>query len=283
MTTTYDITKENVLEFDLAPAPEPEPTSNTVLAPPEPMMDPRFVQRRVMVVRERGKRRLHVLIGLVSVLVAVLIAYWAVHSPFLDIDRVNVEATRNVTSDEIRVAAGVDMGSATLLADLGAIASRVEKLPWVAEAQVTRAMPGTIRIKVRERVARVWVRRPSGPVALIDRHGRIVDDVETAPVGIPELRGLAKVPNLGAVLDSADGTRGLDVLEKLPANFRSSVFAVEVVKGQIKLAMGFGLEVRLGDLRDIATKAAAAEAVIRALPERARYVDVRVPGAPAVG
>ncbi len=281
MTTTYDITKENVLEFDLAPAPEP--TSNTVLAPPEPMMDPRFVQRRVMVVRERGKRRLHVLIGLVSVLVAVVIAYWAVHSPFLDIDRVNVSATRNVTSDEIRVAAGVDMGSATLFADLGAIASRVEKLPWVAEAHVTRAMPGTIRIKVRERVARVWARRPSGPVALIDRHGRIVDDVETAPVGIPELRGLATVPKVGAVLASADGTRGLDVLEKLPAHFRSSVFAVEVVKGQIKLAMGFGLEVRLGDLRDIATKAAAAEAVIRALPERARYVDVRVPGAPAVG
>jgi cell division septal protein FtsQ len=73
------------------------------------------------------------------------------------IEAIEVRGTRTLTADEIRALAPVALGDNVFRADLGRIERALEVQPWIADASVSRRLPHTIEIEIREREAAALV------------------------------------------------------------------------------------------------------------------------------
>jgi len=264
-------------------------------------IDPRMHERRVTVLREQGRRRLRILLGLLTAACVVGLAWLVVHSPLLAVSSVSVRGAQQESAATIAKVAGVHDGDATLFVDGGRVARRVEALPWIEQARVSRDLPHGITISVVERVPVAWVRRaaPGGApaaIALVDRTGRVLADVAAPPPGLAELVGVRRAGPPGGTIVPA---RVAVSLMTLPEGLRAQVSrlvlgddaAVLTLAAPPNGAVPAAREVRLGRLQgtsvqDTATKGRAALAVLDALAgrgQRVGYVDVHVPEAPATG
>lgn len=266
-----------------------------------PRVDPRMRERRVAVVRAQGRRRLRVLLAITGVACVVGLAWVIVQSPLLAVEHVRVRGAQHTGADAVLHAAAVGEHVPVLLVDTGAIARRVEHLPWVARAVVHRDPPHALRIDVTERVMVAWVPAPAPATAvgLVDDTGRVVAVAPHAPRGLPEITGVPFVPAPGATIRPATLAH---VLAPLPAGLRSEVRTVtgDAASATLVLQSGDAAqspagggptvsppaadEVRLGPAVDLRAKGEAAWAVLQRLgAQHVRYVDVEVPSAPATG
>ncbi len=240
-------------------------------------IDPRLRARRVAVAREAGRRRLRILLAALSTVCLAGLAWLAVQSPLLDVDRVSVRGTEHLSPAEVRRAAGVERRDALLLVDRGAVARRVEQLPWAADVSVGRRLPGTLVIDVTER----------RPVAWVHADGRVLARVPEPPSGLAELQGVGDVPEPGRSVGRAAAV--LRAVGDLPAGLRAEVASARTEGGRsvVRFREGPGAppvgEIRLGGLDDLPAKVAAAVAVVGKLDGRVAYLDVSVPQAPVTG
>ena len=160
-------------------------------------IDPRIRERRIEVKREAGRKRLRVLLAAIVAFVAVGTAYLIVVSPLLDVDHVRVTGVQHLDAADVAGVAGVRLGAPLLRVDTGAVAARVERMPWVASAKVSRALPGTLRITVTERVPVAWVRRDDAHVVLLASDGTAIADAAAPPAGLVEVPRRAARPGHG--------------------------------------------------------------------------------------
>lgn len=260
---------------------------NTTSVPGE-HIDPRIRARRVEVIREQGRRRLRILLVSVSLLCAVGLGWLVVQSPLLAVRHVKITGAAHVTVAEVQSAAHVGHGAALVTLDRGTVARRVEALPWVARASVTKHLPGTVRITIVERAPAAWVRTRTGApqgadIALVDATGRVLGVVASAPTGLPELTGIGPVPEPGARV----GRTLLDVRAGLGPELGPFVTAIGLSPGGVSLRLATGAaagEIRLGRPDDLRAKVDAALAVLRSLGgQHVGYIDVSVPQNPATG
>jgi cell division protein FtsQ len=253
--------------------------ADTPEAPPASPVDPRFRARRAAVQRELGRRRLRILVTVASVVVAVGAAYLAVESPFLDVDRVDVVGTRHLPVDEVRRVVEVAHGDALLRIDLGAVERRVEALPWVADADASRDLPGALRVHVTERAPVAFVRGDDGTATLVAADGTVLGVVLVPPPEAVEITGVRRVPSPGSVL-SPPAAAG--AVAQLPPALATRVGVIALRDGgDVALGLRAGGEVRVCSLDDLPAKGAAALAVLeRVAPSPVDYVNVCVPGAP---
>jgi cell division protein FtsQ len=207
-------------------------------------------------------------------------AIGVVLSPLLALDDVTVVGAGDRAAEVHRVVDG-DLGSALLLLDTGAVAGRVERLPWVADARIERELPNSLRIVVTERAPVAWARTADGSVALVDGRGFVLAVALTPPDGMPELRDIAQVPPLGGRISPTGGARVAAALEPLAGRIKDVVVDAD---GQTVLHVLDGPELRFGGPDRLAEKARSAAAVLQATdPSSLTYVDVRVPSAPVTG
>ena len=249
------------------PAPAPVPVE----------MDPRIEARRAEVQREYGRKRLRVLV-IVAVAVVLLVgSYLTVESPFLDVDRIEVVGAQHVLPKRVRAAARVDEGRALLHVDLGAVARRIEKLPWVDRAHVERDLPGTLRIDIDEAKAVAYV-RTRGMIAAIGRDDRVIAWARDVPAGAIEVTGVRRVPKRGELLSPGGTAR---VIAALPPELAPRARSVALRSDGVVVLLDAG-EVRLGGVNDLDAKFAAAVAVMRASYANGafEYIDVSVPTSP---
>jgi cell division protein FtsQ len=241
-------------------------------------IDPRIRERRIEVQREAGRKRLRTIAVAMCIFLAIGSVYLLVQSPILDVDHVRVTGTARLDPAAVADAAAVTRGSPILRLDTGAAARRVERLPWVADAKVTRALPGTVRVAVRERVPVAFVRRDDGKVVLVDTSGFAIAVSDPPADGPIEIRGVRRVPAVGTTLAPRNVA---GITRELPAALGAHVGAIDVADG-VRLLLRSGGEVRLCTATDIAAKGAAANAVIaRRGAQRFAYVDVCVPQSPS--
>jgi len=158
-------------------------------------MDPRFRARRVAVRRSEGRRRLRRLVTLLVVAGALGLVYLITRSPLLDVDHVRVTGAENAGTDTVLAAAGIDIGSPMTDAPVAAAHDRVAALPWIESVEVNRKWPGSIDIRVVERVAAGVLLTPDGTHWLIDGTGRVIAPVEGKPAELPAIvLGAVAVP-----------------------------------------------------------------------------------------
>jgi cell division protein FtsQ len=240
-------------------------------------IDPRIRERRIEVIREAGRRRLRITLVVASAIIVIGLAYLTIRSPLLDLDHVRVTGARQESASEVQAAARVHLGDPLLFVDTGAIARRVERLPWVERAVVHRDLPGTLRIAITDYVPSAYVRRPDGRVVLIASNGRAVALARITPRVAVEIRGLRVVPAVGALLSPPEAA---NLMPQLPARLREMVGAIDIGES-FSLDLRSGGQVRLGTPDHLRAKGLAALGVLdRLAGQPFTYIDVSAPQAP---
>jgi len=93
-----------------------------------------------------------------------------------EIRRITAKGAIETAEQEILNAVGPVVGSSMLHFDADRARAQVEQIGWVRSAAVSKLLPNTINISVRERVpAAVW--QLSGALHLIDENGAIIREV----------------------------------------------------------------------------------------------------------
>ena len=130
-------------------------------------------QRFAARTRARRWRTAGWVIAVVVLIGAIAGAAWAVAwSSLFDIRTIEVRGTSNLSADEVLTAAQVPRGVPLIHADTDEIAQRVEALLLVADAQVSRHWPNTLRIEITERTTAAVVADGERCVRTARRHWR---------------------------------------------------------------------------------------------------------------
>jgi cell division protein FtsQ len=244
-------------------------------------IDPRIRARRTAVARDAGRRRLRVLASVGALLALLPVGWLVTRTPLLDVDRIEVDGAARTGTETVREAAAIGDGAPLLDVDTGAAAARVEALPWVARAKVTRQPPGDVRIAVEERAPAAVV-AADGRLALVDETGRVLAGVASAPAGLVTVDGLAALPAPGDQVPESLRP-ALAVALRVAAALEERAAAVRSTDGGLEVSLAEGGLALLGTADDLDTKLVALVAVLdqvdRGCLER---VDVRVPTSPVL-
>ena len=167
--------------------------------------------------------------------------------------------------------------------DLDAAQVDVAALPTVASVRFDRAYPHTLRVVVvPERP--VAVVRQGAASFVVSQRGRVMARVDRKVK--PDLARIwvAKDVRLdpGAFVDGDLVTAVRAVAPLAGIHFPSRVVSVRTTDG-LTLRLRSGLELRLGDTREVDLKLAVADRVLRVLPPGSGYLDVSVPDRPVAG
>jgi cell division protein FtsQ len=116
----------------------------------------------------------------------------AASASFFQMRTVEVQGTSRVSADEVKTVVRRDAEqSGVWNADLKGISSRLERLPWVRTAVVSRVLPDGIRVRISERVPRAVVRTGSGRFRWIDEDAVLLGEMlPTDQIPAFFLRGL---------------------------------------------------------------------------------------------
>jgi cell division protein FtsQ len=210
--------------------------------------------------------------ALFAVLVLAVLAGvgWALlGSSLLVVRHVEVTGNRLVTAAQVRSAARIPAGQPLARVNTAAAAARVERIPAVLSAKVTRAWPQTIVIAVRERTPGVAVAVGAG-FDLVDEYGVTVQWAAHKPAGLPLL---AAPP--AALRGSPDVRSAVLVLRALPRGLRRKVVSVLAASPtSVTLYLSDGATVLWGGTGHAAQKSAELAMLLRT---HARYYDVSDP------
>jgi len=254
-------------------------------------VDRALLLRRRALKQAEGRRRL-ALLCLAVVVVLAPAGYWILaSSSAFAVSGITVTGGGAIVSAEVRQAAAEAVkGKSLLRVDAGDVARAVERLPYVRTAAVDRSFPHTLSIRITTyRPAAVVKSGKSG--SLISADGRVLSE------GVPEKSELPVI-RVADGLTLAPGTRvrhgavatALAVLHSVPSSFSRRVGHLHKLMTDdtgIVAVIGRGLHLRLGSGDQLDLKLQVAVRVLRSMQPATRsalgYVDVTVPGRPALG
>jgi cell division protein FtsQ len=229
-------------------------------------------RRRRRVLARRGLRR-RLLLALAALLVVAVVAgsVWLVFwSSYLTVRSAQVTGNTTVGTARIERAADVPVGRPLARVDLAAIRRRVEAIPAVKSADVSRAWPHRVHVVVTERVPIAVVNQGEGLRAL-DADGVMFGSYAKVPKRLPLVRTQPDTPQEAL----AEGGK---VIASLPASIASRVATIEVDSvDQISLVLKNGRRVMWGSAEESAQKA---EVLTDMLRQPGQTIDVTVPGRP---
>jgi cell division protein FtsQ len=111
----------------------------------------------------------------------------------LRVGRLEVRGSHFLSEGEVRELVGVAVGESILALDIEALKGRLRASPWVADATVSRALPDTIRVEIRERVPLALAELDR--LYLMDEDGGLIDiyGPRTGAFDLPIVLGLGGV------------------------------------------------------------------------------------------
>lgn len=101
----------------------------------------------------------------------------ALTTPWLglfDLREIIVSGNQRVSAETVGRAADLDRGRPLLTISRSTISARVAALPWIRAAEVRRAFPHSLSIRVEERVPLVWARTSEGETLTVGDGGIVV-------------------------------------------------------------------------------------------------------------
>lgn len=231
--------------------------------------EPRLAER-ARVRRRRRWRRFGMFVLVLATLGGLV---WLVgFSSVLAVRQVEVEGVRGDEANAVLALADVPLGVPLARVDTDAITERVRGRITVAEAQVSRSWPSTIRVTVAPRVARVVVRSSDGTLQVADASGVLFRTVDQAPAGLPVVTVTKEGgPDRDSVLAA------LSVVTTLPADLAKEVRTIEVTSAhRVTFVLG-EVTVVWGGKEQPERKVALLRALLRTTPAS---IDVSVPDSP---
>src|SRR6266536_506166 len=124
----------------------------------------------------------------------------AASASFFQVRNVEVQGTSRVSADEIQAIVRKEVEkSGVWNADLHGLNARLERVPWIRTAIVSRVLPDGIRVRITERVPRAVVRTASGRFRWIDDDAVLLGEMlPTDQIPVFFLRGLNEEDPEGA-------------------------------------------------------------------------------------
>lgn len=244
------------------------------------LVDDRMRRRRIAVRRAEGHRRLR-RVRWALLVVAVLVDGAAIaHLPLFDVKRIDIEGTTQTPAATVAWASGLHRGDTLATLDEQGAERRIERLPWVADADVIRQWPSTVRIVVTERRPVAVVYAGDGfPPAVVDESGRVLSIGGPVPFGLMTLTGLDGGLREGGMLPSSMEP-ALELGVALNERVSGAVVAVDE---NLDATLAAGGIVRFGSTDDLAEKLVALQAFLSDVDLTGLAVlDLRVPSSPAL-
>jgi cell division protein FtsQ len=232
----------------------------------------RFAQRT----RARRWRTAAWVAALVALIAAAGAGAWAVGwSSLFEVRDVDVRGTSRLSVEEVLEAAQVPRGVPLIHTDTADVAGRVESLRLVADADVSRRWPHTIRIDVTERTTAAVVAEGADTYALLDASGVRFDTVDERPEGIPLID--AEIED-GAGAHSDTVLAGLTVARALPPELAARTEEIRAsTPDSVTVLLDDGVVVEWGGPQESAHKAAVLAVLMQ---QPARVYDVSTPEVP---
>ncbi len=165
-------------------------------------------------------------------------------SELLRVTRVEVRGNNRLSEGEVRELLGPAVGENLLAVEIDRLRERVAASPWVARASVSRSLPNTILVEIKERAPLALAELDK--LYLMDATGALIDmyGPQTASFDLPIVRGLKDLEREARSDRAARAGLLLDDLGDLAAE----VSEVEVQEsGDLRVVLkGAGEVVRLG-------------------------------------
>lgn len=139
--------------------------------------------------------RLSLMTGIIVVVAASVLVAWGMRrylhsSPRFAIRTVEVGGNVRRTAHQIAKRAGLEVGQNIFALELTAAQAAIESDEWIERAEVTRELPGTVRVHVVEREARA-VAVVRGQLYLVDPGGNIYKSFAAGDPGdLPVVTGI---------------------------------------------------------------------------------------------
>lgn len=242
----------------------------------------RLRRRRVEVRRGRGRRRLHRVTAF-GALAVVLAAGWGLlRSPVLAVDEVVVVGSSHVGRAEVARTGDLRKGVAMMDVSPAREQRRLEALPWVARATVTREWPNRVRVTLVDRVPVAQVASSGSTYALVDDGGRVlqtgVERVERLPVlaGHRATRAGVRLGSVRPLLEAATA---------LPADYHGRIDSIGLSRdGSVALTLPGDGVVTLGRSEALPAKFASLSTMLDHLGSLGKgcVLDVSVPASPTL-
>ncbi len=187
-----------------------------------------------------------------------------------DVRQITIMGADKTSEDELITAMGPIVGSSLLHFDAYAARARIEEIGWVRSAAVSRLLPNTVHISVREREpAAVW--QLSGKLHLIDQDGAVIREI-----GAYEYSNLPLIVGAGAPGSASDILKALR-RESALWGAASALIRVGDRRWNLRLKSGadvkfpeYGVERAVQDLGKL-------QAAYGILDRTLEYIDLRDP------
>ena len=185
--------------------------------------------------------------ALLALLAALLAAYGLATAPVFGIQRIDVSPLRWTDRAAVLAGLGVEAGTNAFRLSTAGLAERLERLPTVASATVSVALPDRLTVSITERTP-ILAWRAGTTTFLVDRDGMLFAMASQAPDAaaalpvIDDRRSTSRlVVTLGAEIDPVDLDAATRLASLTPADIGSTATALAVV---VTDADGFVLTTR---------------------------------------
>ncbi len=243
-------------------------------------MDPRIQSRRIDVMRAKGRRRLRLLLLIIAVLSLGVGGYFLSKSSLFDVDEIVIEGVSTELEGEVREAADINKGKPLLEVDSSSSSKRIEAIPWVREARISRSWGGTITIRVSTREPVAAFLTEEGWV-VVDIEGRVLDKEDELPYDLLPIE-----EEVGSLSIGEWAPEQVIPLIQVAGTISTELTGdVSSIKGgnQIELLLFGGGKILFGDSSDIEEKALAAATILSQVDQSSvLHIDVRAPLTPVL-
>lgn len=140
----------------------------------------------------------------------------AASASFFQVRRVEVQGVSRVSADEVKsIVTKEGEKTGVWNADLNGISERLQRLPWVRTAVVSRVLPDGLRVRIVERTPRAVVRTGSGRFRWIDEDAVLLGEMlPTDQVPAFFLRGLNEEESTTARTENRERVQKFMELER---------------------------------------------------------------------
>lgn len=247
------------------------------------MTDPRIQARRVRVERERGHRRLSIVLAVLAAAGLSAGALAVLHTKLFGARTVVIEGAVHTSRAQILEVSGLDKVPPLIDVNAAVMQRRLDRLPWVLGSHVKVDWPATVAVAVVERVPVATSRLSGGGYGLYDESGRVLADESSRPDDLP----LVVLPGGSSRPGRSLGAPARQVLEaaaRLPVSLLSRVKEIVASPREgVVLHLNGNLKAVVGDDEALSEKFVSLATVLsRVNLTGIGAIDLRVASAPVL-